>query len=184
MTVLGCPKGRDCTDADIFFYRHHSDFDFHQTLPLQMCTSTAHQAGVITAAHLQPGETIGCDRGGISSPSSSSVIKRIHNSTPAAPPTFTLARTKAAALAERYNASSDRSLLSFNFKVFVERGDKRHKSIQVESQSYRHPAYRFSIIAHLHEMDVAASNRAEAVFFYSILRSNWAAVLLCGVRNQ
>lgn len=171
-----------CTFAGIFYYRHHSDFDFHLTLPLQMCTSTAHQVAVITAAHLQPGETIGCDRGGISSPSSSSVIKRTHNSTPAAPPTLTLARTKAVALAPCYNASSDRSLFSFNFKVFVERGDKRHKSIQVESQSYRHPAYCFSIIAHLHEMDVAAGNRA--VFLDSVLRSKWAAILLCGVRNQ
>lgn len=149
-----------------------------------MCASTAHQAGIITAARLHPGETIGCDRGGISSPSSSPVIKRIHNSAPVATPTLAPAHTKAAALAWHYNMRSDGSLLSFNFKVFVEPGDKRHESIQVESQSYHDPAYCFSIIAHLHEMDVAASNRAEAVFLYSILQSKWAAVLLCGVRNQ
>lgn len=146
-----------------------------------MCASAAHQAGIITAARLHPGGVgggaIGCDRGGISSPSSSPVMKRMHNSAPRghSHPRPGSHRGRSLGAGTITRAVMEASPLSTS-RCLSKPGDKRHESIQVESQSYHDPAYCFSIIAHLHEMDVAASNRAEAAFLYSILQSKWAAV--------
>lgn len=69
------------------------------------------------------------------------------------------------------NAPRDGSLLSFNFKVFAEPGDKRRQSIQVESQSCRDPTFCSFLAGHLHGMDVAARRPAEAMILYIICRS-------------
>lgn len=63
------------------------------------------------------------------------------------------------------------------------------ESIQVESQSYRDPRYRFFIIVHLHEMDVAASvSESGHVSLYQLYSGMFcteqSAVSLSSVKNQ
>lgn len=109
------------------------------------------------------------------------MIKRVYNSTlhikknpcPTVPPTFTVVRTKAAALAALLQHTMLRwkpllFLLPFAFKVIADLRDKMDESIQVESQSYRDPRYCFFIIVHLHEMDVAASVTEPKPCFFTL----------------